>query len=416
MPVRSHVLSIIQLQQVGGPTSDIAAGSWTTAPLFSKISQGSPDDSTSIASEVLGVAGTTTVAKIGLGSLTDPVSSVGHAIYARAKATFTLGTTASLKVELRQSSTLIATLTAAALTSSFAFYTYTLSSGETDSITDYTALALWITGTFGVGNLGGVQVSWAKIQTPNVGAVQVLSRSITDTAAGADVLTRGLLQSRALSDSASGTDTLTRTLVLARSLSDSASGTDALTRGLTQARTLSDTASGSDVLTRVTTKSRAITDSANGTDVLARALVLARTLTDSVSGSDALTRALILVRALADSASGTDSLTRAQVFSRALVDSAGGSDALARAIVIVRAITNSAGGSDALVHVLVLARTLTDSAGGSDILTYVVSVNTIIGTVTVGISVVGGATLGTELVATASLGESLVGTVSVGGP
>lgn len=168
------------------PISDLSTGSWTVAPLWSKVNEVVADDSNFISSEVLSLNGNTTNADLRLTARGDPVSSSNQIISVRAQATFTLGLTAGIRVELRQgnnvTSTLIGTLTTNALTTSYATYTYTLSGAEADSITDYGDLFVRIYGSFGVGNLGGVQVSQVFFQQP-AGVVPVDS-VYPDPAAG----------------------------------------------------------------------------------------------------------------------------------------------------------------------------------------------------------------------------------------
>lgn len=159
---------VLLTRQYAFPDADDAVGSWTTAPLFSKVDEHVADDSTFISSETLIAPGTTSVAKLSLDSLLATSVATTHTLQVRAKVTFTLGTTHTFTAELRQGSTLIATLTQSPLTTSYVTYSYTLTTTEAGSITDYTALAVWLSSTFSVGNLGGVQVSWVEFETPMV--------------------------------------------------------------------------------------------------------------------------------------------------------------------------------------------------------------------------------------------------------
>lgn len=181
MPAAStrHYEVLLPADQFGRPIADAATGSWTTAPLFSKINEVVADDSNFITSETLSVVGNTSNADLTLTSgIADPISSVGHVIRVRAQDTLTLGTVGTLKAELRQGATLIATLTAA-LTTSYAVYQYTLSGSEADSITDYTGLFIRLYGVFGTGNLGGIQVSWLELEVPPAPTPTVITDSET---------------------------------------------------------------------------------------------------------------------------------------------------------------------------------------------------------------------------------------------
>lgn len=152
------------------PISDIATGSWTVVPLWSKVNEVTIDDSNLITSETLVAPGNTSNADLRLTARGDPLSSTGQIISVRAKVTFTLGLNGGIRGELRQgsgvTSALIATLTTDALTTSFVTYTYTLSGAEADSITDYGDLFLRLYGNFPIGSLGGVTVSWVQFQQP----------------------------------------------------------------------------------------------------------------------------------------------------------------------------------------------------------------------------------------------------------
>lgn len=96
---------------------------------------------------------TTDVYVTALTSVTDPVSSSGHTIRVRAGTDQSSGgNSISLTAQLRQSyvnegtpGTLIATLSQNPIANgSFSTYTYNLTGGEADAITDYTALFLRI--------------------------------------------------------------------------------------------------------------------------------------------------------------------------------------------------------------------------------------------------------------------------------
>ncbi len=147
------------------PDADVDAASWTTAPLFSKIDEATPDTSDEISSETLGIAGSTSIYKARLEDVADPQVATDHELRVWYKATFTLGTTASGVVELREGGVLRATLTAT-LTASYQSFVYLLSAAEANAITDYTNLEVWFYGTFGVGNLGGVQITWFEFAEP----------------------------------------------------------------------------------------------------------------------------------------------------------------------------------------------------------------------------------------------------------
>ena len=121
--------AVVQLLR---PTSDITAGAWTPSSgtdLFSMLDETPYDD----ADYILASTSTTSEVKLGVGF--DPASSTGHIIRYRAKGNGTL------TVSLYQGTTLIATHVPT-LTSGFQTFTFTLTSTEADSITNYTDLRL----------------------------------------------------------------------------------------------------------------------------------------------------------------------------------------------------------------------------------------------------------------------------------
>lgn len=106
--------------------------------------------------------------EVGLSDVSDPVSSTGHTF--RFRAAYISGTTRSVTAVLKQGTTTIATYSPT-ITSSFAEYTYTLTAGEADSITDYADLRWnFNTGASAFAIESEVQVSWMEFEVPNAPA------------------------------------------------------------------------------------------------------------------------------------------------------------------------------------------------------------------------------------------------------
>lgn len=120
--------------QYARPVSDVSAGGWTASTgsdLFAMLDEAAADDGDYI---------TTTSAstcEVALGSLSDPAVSTGHIVRYQLSAD-----AGGITVRLRQGTTTIATWTHAPAPASLTLYEQTLSSGEANSITDYTALRL----------------------------------------------------------------------------------------------------------------------------------------------------------------------------------------------------------------------------------------------------------------------------------
>jgi len=161
--------------QYARPDSDISTGSWTTAPLWQKIDEVTPND----ADYIQTAATASSTAKVGLSNVTDPQSSSGHIVRFRARQ-YNFGYN-NMTVALYQGDTLIRSYTTPALTTSWTAYSFTLTAAEADSITDYTDLRLWFTAAT-ISSVIPIQVSWAELEVPAVvkGAKTVIRTHDTD--------------------------------------------------------------------------------------------------------------------------------------------------------------------------------------------------------------------------------------------
>lgn len=120
--------------QYARPTSDISSGTWTASSgsdLYAMLDESAPDDG-----DYIVTTGASTC-EVALGTLSDPGSSAGHVVRYRISSA-----SGGITVRLRQGTTTIATWTHASAPSSLTTYEQTLTGGEADSITDYSALRL----------------------------------------------------------------------------------------------------------------------------------------------------------------------------------------------------------------------------------------------------------------------------------
>jgi hypothetical protein len=118
------------------PNADTTVGAWTPSTgstLFGVIDETTPDDADYI------TASTNTTGKVKVEVSTDPADDTNHSVSIRARATS--GTLTVSLVQGHPSETLIKAWTPS-LTSSFATYVLTMSSGEAAAITDYSDLYL----------------------------------------------------------------------------------------------------------------------------------------------------------------------------------------------------------------------------------------------------------------------------------
>ncbi len=169
------------MAQFGRPDSDVSTGSWsqsTGSTLWETLDEVTPSDS-----DFIQDAAANTTCEVGLTTLTDPVSSVLHVVRFRMRASGS-GGPERVNVQLIQGTTVIgASGNQTNRSGSFAEKTFTLTSGEADSITNYADLRLRIIAS---NQAGGetVDVSWCEFEVPDaaVGDLDIdISDSITVT-------------------------------------------------------------------------------------------------------------------------------------------------------------------------------------------------------------------------------------------
>lgn len=162
------------MAQFARPDSDIDnPGSWT-------LSSGSNiyellDETSAVDSDEVTLSTTSTTYQefeVGLSNVTDPASSSGHIVrwrYELAGGSMTK----AFQMRLMQGTTAIATDEVTLVAGGTAYTTreYTLSSGEADSITDYTDLRIEIaTKRDGFGSATTSGISWLELEVPDAAA------------------------------------------------------------------------------------------------------------------------------------------------------------------------------------------------------------------------------------------------------
>jgi len=142
------------MAQFARPDSDITDGNWVKSTggnvdLFSMIDEAVADDLDYIES---GLAPSTNAVAMHLSDVTDPISSVNHTVRYRYGKDSAAGAQIDIVVQLRQGytgegvlGTLIHAETHTNVGAGFTAGTFTLSSGEADSITNYNDLQIRIT-------------------------------------------------------------------------------------------------------------------------------------------------------------------------------------------------------------------------------------------------------------------------------
>ena len=120
--------------QFSRPSADVSTGTWTASSgsdLYAMLDETAASDA-----DYITTTGTSTC-EVALGTLSDPASSSGHIVRYRIAAD-----AGGIVVRLRQGTTTIATWTHSPAPTSLTTYEQTLTSGEADSISNYSALAL----------------------------------------------------------------------------------------------------------------------------------------------------------------------------------------------------------------------------------------------------------------------------------
>lgn len=139
------------MAQFARPVADAVVGSWedeggATTSLFESIDEATPSDADFVTSET---APATSVYATDLGTIEDPQSSSNHVVRYRYQKDASGGAQIDLTVELREAyvdevtqGTLIASASHTDIANGWTDGSITLSSGEADSITDYSDLQL----------------------------------------------------------------------------------------------------------------------------------------------------------------------------------------------------------------------------------------------------------------------------------
>lgn len=156
---------VLGATQFPRPDADVSnAGGWAPTPLWQQLDETSSDGDTTYIGRVSS-SSSSDGAEVGLSDLTDPVSSAGHII--RFSARKTSSRSGDVSFDLYQGTTLIATTASLSLSTSYQTQIYTLTSGETDSITDYNDLRYRVDFVDIAGGVPGeVRVTWAELEVP----------------------------------------------------------------------------------------------------------------------------------------------------------------------------------------------------------------------------------------------------------
>ena len=149
------------MAQFARPDADLVEGGWTTAPLWEKVDETSPD-----AEFINGPNKANGTCELRLSDVSDPLSSSTHVMRVYGHVFGTPVTGINLYVELYDGATLIKQWLPA-MTTTDASFSYTLTSGEADNIGDYTDLRVHLVQDYITGPQGRAYISWFEFEVPD---------------------------------------------------------------------------------------------------------------------------------------------------------------------------------------------------------------------------------------------------------
>jgi hypothetical protein len=168
------------MSQFARPSADISAGGWTATPLHEKLSEVTPDDTTTEITS--GNNPTTNGFEVRVTGITDPDDNTGHVVRVRVRKSANAGRTINFTFTLVQGSTTIATWSAPNVTGSYATHTHNLTEGEAGNITDYSDLRVRVSADnpdTGPGRSG--LCTWIEMEAPDAAAPPPITGSGSGT-------------------------------------------------------------------------------------------------------------------------------------------------------------------------------------------------------------------------------------------
>lgn len=141
-------------------TPDVSTGGWTVTPLYEKIDEATYSDSDYITSSKNASAD---ICEVNLSAVSDPTIHTGHTVRFRARCD--KSSNGNIVATLMQGTTVIRSYDTGYLPTSFTPYSFTLTEGEAQAITDYSGLSLRFSGTCTANAY--VFVSWAELEVPD---------------------------------------------------------------------------------------------------------------------------------------------------------------------------------------------------------------------------------------------------------
>jgi len=171
------------------PNNDVSVGVWTPTPLWQQIDEVTFSDADKIDS---GNNPVNETCEVGLSDVTDPAASTGHVVRYRYGKGAAGAKQIDLTVDLVQGTSVLATWSHTAISSSKVTAAQTLSGAQADSITNYADLRLRFTANgVGGGSPASATVTWAELEVPDSGpAAQTVSPAAIGLAAAVQATSR----------------------------------------------------------------------------------------------------------------------------------------------------------------------------------------------------------------------------------
>jgi hypothetical protein len=169
------------MAQFARPSADISVGGWTATPLWEKLDEVTPDDTTTEITS--GNNPTTNGFEVRVTGITDPDDNTGHVVRARVKKNSSGGRQIDFTFTLVQGSTTIATWSAPDVTNAYETFTHNLTEGEAGNITDYSDLRVRVSANDATGSGPGRsgQATWIELEAPDA-AAEPIDETVTGTA------------------------------------------------------------------------------------------------------------------------------------------------------------------------------------------------------------------------------------------
>ncbi len=297
------------MAQFARPTSDLDnTGVWTTEPLWSDIDDGASADGTVVVSDTTPVV--TEPFTVDLGTITDPVTSTGHIVRIRWAKNAGGGGAKTIRIELRQGYVNESTLGTLISTDDYSLNSTTLqndettlSTGEANSITDYSDLQLRI---MGVASNRALKVDFAELEVPD--APTAYTETSTDDVDVTDDTTPVKTITPAVADDADVTDDTTPVKAATQAPADDIGVTDSTTRIAPAVREVIEPVGVTELVSPAKSTTVEITEAIGVTDGSASALTITRIITGPVGVTDLTTKSETGAEEVVEAVGVTDSV------------------------------------------------------------------------------------------------------------